>query len=505
MLKAVSILGLLATALAARQAAAFGTQEHQTIGAESYRSACGRLFGDGAAARAIPEDAARDARLLLACGARRGDPRGDVETLRLEDRARLYGQAVSLAGDMLGTPEQFFSAVGGRNVISRTSYLALALVNSAHFHPESVRTWRRYHVDSTAEALAAARLVAGTAQIAAFEHAAYLHAFADHFLEDSFAAGHMGFNRPASSASASYVFHNRFNERGRIMFNARGDVWIGYGDGRLGAPENVRNRALVIEANTSAVLAFLRAFIDGRIDGEEERTVELVVPAAFYAVSSPGYVVPLLRRYLDPGALALDAVRAEIEAASDDGKRRAVGREPWRDRREGETQTNDEVLRQSTRALNDRAYKDVGLSAGWWYGGVNAAEADAGNLQAVVGSVALRALVNGVRLQIYAGLAYAPRVNAIYGPALAWQFATSLRGLITHELVGGVFGHLRCVTCLNQLVSAAGYRLNLEAGRNILGFQLMPAAVDIDGRWTLGWLASVSLEVLLSASGGGPL
>jgi hypothetical protein len=67
---------------------------------------------------------------------------------------------------------------------------------------------------------------------------AYENAFADHYLQDSYASGHMGFNRRASSAAAAKVFHDYWNRRGRVVSNRAGARWLAYGDGRLGGPGN---------------------------------------------------------------------------------------------------------------------------------------------------------------------------------------------------------------------------------------------------------------------------
>lgn len=55
-----------------------------------------------------------------------------------------------------------------------------------------------------------------------FENALYIQSFADHYLHDSFSAGHMGFNRAASSNATSMAFHDNWNKIGRCMMNGLG-------------------------------------------------------------------------------------------------------------------------------------------------------------------------------------------------------------------------------------------------------------------------------------------
>ena len=89
-------------------------------------------------------------------------------------------------------------------------------------------------------------------------------AFADHVLQDSFAAGHMGFNRRASSASAAKRFHDVWNVRGRVVFDRNGASWTTYGDGKLDDAENAAGRRHVIDAATLSVKDVLLTFVLGR-------------------------------------------------------------------------------------------------------------------------------------------------------------------------------------------------------------------------------------------------
>ncbi len=136
--------------------------------------------------------------------------------------ARLYGDATAIAGDFLGDPSEFLSHAGAWRFHSNKSYYLLALENSAHFNPTSTRSWADYHQQAIAYALAGAA-GEGLTTVEQFQLALFESAFADHYLQDSFAAGHMGFNRAASSAAAAKSFHDAWNARGRVATDRAGD------------------------------------------------------------------------------------------------------------------------------------------------------------------------------------------------------------------------------------------------------------------------------------------
>lgn len=277
-------------------------REHEAIGREAYTAACEaiatRLEGDGASAApratgvappaapggappadpsapptdpsappTAPSGPAPDAtadlekrqRLHVACGT-------------LEVTAQLYGQATALAGDHVATPDAFLSASGGWQAVSFWTYLRLAVVNADHFHPMAPRVWSRHHQRAKRLALAASRR-AGMAQLEAFERAFFESAFADHMLHDAFASGHMGFNRPATSAAAGYVFHDHWSKRGRDVSDRRGRTWRTFGDGRLDAPENRAGRARLLAAATASATGLLQTFVDGELQPDDELEV----------------------------------------------------------------------------------------------------------------------------------------------------------------------------------------------------------------------------------------
>jgi hypothetical protein len=268
--RAVLLAGLLATPRAAR---AWGTVEHQEIGTTSYLAACAEVEAMvGADARA---DAGVRARLELACGSNRAV------------FAKLYGDATAIAGDYVGHPSELLSPAGAWRFSGPTHYYLLALENSAHFNPMATTSWREYHQVALDHALAAAH-VEGLARIEEWEQAARENAFADHLLQDSFASGHMGFNRRASSAAAAKRFHDYWNARGRGVTDREGRSWRTYGDGRLDTPASADGRRHVIGAATSSVRDLLLTFVRGRHDPEESLAVWRALP---FTIEAPELLV----------------------------------------------------------------------------------------------------------------------------------------------------------------------------------------------------------------------
>jgi hypothetical protein len=255
---------------APRAAQAWGTAEHQEIGTAAYLGACQAV----AAALAKTSDA-EAARFELVCGRNRAV------------LARLYGDATAIAGDFVGHPSELLSPAGAWRFSSPKHYYLLALENSSHFNPMATQTWREYHEAALGHALAAAA-AEGLPAIDAFEQAMRENAFADHLLQDSFASGHMGFNRRASSSAAAKTFHDHWNAHGRTVTDRTGASWRTYGDGKLDAPEDADGRTHVIGAATASVQDVLLTFVTGRPHPEVSLTAWRLLP---FTVEAPPLVV----------------------------------------------------------------------------------------------------------------------------------------------------------------------------------------------------------------------
>jgi hypothetical protein len=182
----------------------------------------------------------------------------------VNNRAALFGQSCGIAGDHLSSPDDFKEKMAAAAVLDLGKYISSALENSAHFHPEAPRAWRKYHALAIAAAAAIGKTSTSAMQdLVRFEDAFYTEAYASHFLQDSFAAGHGGFARVATRPSVSGYLHDWLNSRGRPMLDGEGRRWYGLGDGMLDEPENRANREHVLAAQVVALRGFLLALGTG--------------------------------------------------------------------------------------------------------------------------------------------------------------------------------------------------------------------------------------------------
>jgi len=239
--------------LAGPRAFAWNFDEHTELGRKGYQAACDQIARDNAIdAQPVNAPAPPDPCI---------SPKDD-KTVRWCLACRtfspaLYGQSVAIAGDHVASPEQLMSPAGQVVAASVVNYTMLALVNVQHFHPAAPRNWRAYH-DKAMELAAQSHPNGPVARD--FAQVFFTSAFADHFLQDAFSAGHTGFNRPASGAVASKAFHDVWNESGRLVRSPTGRCWLQYGDNKLKYASEIA-RGQIDAAEKASVFDVLQAFI----------------------------------------------------------------------------------------------------------------------------------------------------------------------------------------------------------------------------------------------------
>lgn len=113
------------------------------------------------------------------------------------------------------------------SVRGQTRFIAVAYSNKDHFHPQAPVTWRTLHEQAIAIAWGGD-----------LNKALAVNAFADHFLADSFATGHMidiAHYREEITKFAGGIKgwwqHRGLNSRGLRVRNSEGTEWTTYGDG----------------------------------------------------------------------------------------------------------------------------------------------------------------------------------------------------------------------------------------------------------------------------------
>jgi hypothetical protein len=210
----------------------------------------------------------------------------DVACAALPDSAETYGQATALAGDHLGEPAEFRTIEGQRNTVALIVYARRALRDGDHFHPRTVKMWHDYHE----QALRRAERIRLELEFPErrepdeearerFIEAFYINAFADHFLLDAFAVGHMGFNRGATRPTAAMTYHDKHNARGRRLRDRTGEEFWMHGDKALHWKFDGKPKLLA--AASTSVLDLLVTIVTGKRHAALERHASDRLPIAY--------------------------------------------------------------------------------------------------------------------------------------------------------------------------------------------------------------------------------
>jgi hypothetical protein len=434
-------VGVVAALLGAPRAAlAWATVEHQELGAASYRQACADV------APAAAGDARALARLEQVCGR------------NLEVQAALYGDATAVAGDFVADPTELISPAGAWRFSSPKHYYLLALENSAHFNPMATQSWAEYHQRAVEDAVEAAALD-GLPGVERWGRAFRENAFADHFLQDSFAAGHMAFNRRASSAGAAKTFHDYWNARGRLVRDREGSTWTTFGDGLLDDPRNVDGRRHVLGAATRSIRDVLLAFVTGRRHPGEELAALNALP---FAVQAPTVLV--------------------------DTQQLVLGKDTGKDAPPIALAATVRPARKDT----------VGIAKAW-------AAAPFGDepFWAATGSVELAIPVLPAQASLGAGgTIHQPdgRHSVVLEAGMLAPLVLSMDGLLSHEIeVSASMLFARRF----EAILHVDYQVNVELGGALLSLhagiaEFLPAVET-------GWYGAVGLGYIFTAAGGGAL
>jgi hypothetical protein len=440
----VMVVALLAgVGIDAREARAWWYVEHAEIGTAAYAHACERVR------ERLPERSEGHA------PAEAIHVRFEIACDNLAVVAELYGQTNALAGDRLDDPDDFLTRGGDWKVGSQRHYYALGLVDVHHFHPAAPREWMRHHLDALELAVTAAR-AEGLDAIDGYQRAFYRNAFADHFLQDSYCAGHMGFNRSASSIAATQAQHDYWNRRGRRMRNRAGDSWLIYGDGKLNDARNAGGRERVIGATAMSAYGVIASFVFGERDREHELAIWRELP---FLVGAP-------------------PVRGLLGSGDDD----------------------DESSYRPLAAINQPARVDrvVDVAVAAFAPG---ADVDQPTFVALVGfDVALPLLSTQAHLSV-GGSTPHDEIDPRFAAQLAVHgtLGLSFDGLFSHHVAAGFLWEARADELAGWATLA--YVLQVEIGLDLLLLQLGPSLDARDG--ALGTFASIGYGRVFGTAGGG--
>ncbi len=174
--------------------------------------------------------------------------------------------------------DRYMRATGYTNWPNMGRYFELAVKNFDHFGDDAVTTYRTGHARAIDEARAAydMRRQGGGNDAAndRFELALAMNAFADHFLTDLFAAGHLRVPRRAvakdfdleghASAIARHQ-HIEENHFGLFVRNRKGRCWKCFGDTHLETMQGYENRMMVANAVQISVNEVWEAYRTGHV------------------------------------------------------------------------------------------------------------------------------------------------------------------------------------------------------------------------------------------------
>jgi len=203
--------------------------------------------------------------------------------------------------------QDLFSAAVGWMSSQKKGYLGLALINLDHFGQDARAAYNAGHT-------AALQKAAKSKAPKDLEDAYALNAFADHFLQDSFAAGHLRVPRRTLHASGdkrfdrdicSQYMHSEDNTLGLKVKNPRGESWTAYGDSKLADKENEENLKKCFAALAVSAEEVFQAWKTGKVPAPSSYGAWQHAPtleSAFESVNHP----PMFNRDGCPRTNVLD-------------------------------------------------------------------------------------------------------------------------------------------------------------------------------------------------------
>jgi hypothetical protein len=217
--------GLLLSLLLPGRALAFNFEEHEAIGDRAFERVC--LESDP-----VSQSPERWAPKLEGALGKQATCKNLLVTGTWS-----YGRLAGLSADIVESPYMFLDAPDKVDEVAHSGmeYLRLAHFNYKHFQLDSIKAYKAWHRAAILEALSKG----GDGDVAARLHRALaVNAFADHFLADSFAAGHIRPDRKGLADSLSKKLHDRdnssnFGPKCWKVKNVAGETWCPHGDGYL--------------------------------------------------------------------------------------------------------------------------------------------------------------------------------------------------------------------------------------------------------------------------------
>jgi hypothetical protein len=278
----------------------FNSGEHVILGDHGYRKACEDRAGlcPAALVRADSKQSFSYGELVAFSGDFYANPEGVYEE-KVEPflkwnrndvndvKDRFQQEIETIENYLHGHSDEAYPDFNLTYAWNYPDYLNLALANEAHFGFYNMLAYVKYHSRALNLALEAHALAAidGIRSQRLFTQALFMNAFADHFLTDGFASGHIrdprvqilqwgranGLSDRASGTLAK-VIHDRdgeirvSGEHGLQVTNARGDSWLTRCDAQLFWNNTMEDPSIVVPVR--AVEASVREVLDAYDNGK---------------------------------------------------------------------------------------------------------------------------------------------------------------------------------------------------------------------------------------------
>jgi len=213
----------------------------------------------------------------------------------------VYVHNASQGWGLLSDSDRAYDRVtGGVDGGRQGRYLNIAFSNFDHFGTDAVACYLAGHVLAQQTAVNASRMPAGSdGRKLQLERAYAINAFADHFLTDLFAAGHMRTPRRALfNLAANYAtqvlsgllaqrMHDEDNKFGVWVQNRAGDRWVAFGDKRYRDRLNAGNRRVVKKAVQRSMDEVWEAFQTGRIRNQDSDVLTYIANLVWEIANDP--------------------------------------------------------------------------------------------------------------------------------------------------------------------------------------------------------------------------
>lgn len=159
--------------------------------------------------------------------------------------------------------------------------------NVDHFGEYALLSYQAGHRVALMTAQAAYRAQSADKKQNLLQTAYAMNGFANHFLSDGFASGHMRMPRLALYNKATlkivallltFYMHDEDNKKGLIVYNQRGDRWKAFGDAYYWDQANAENRKILLEAMQASADEIFNAYSTGEIIEASQSKVTQIFP-----------------------------------------------------------------------------------------------------------------------------------------------------------------------------------------------------------------------------------